>query len=160
MPIALYRVDERLIHGQVTVGWGMRLRPTRYVVVDDALAGAEWEQDLYHLGAPPGVELTFLGTHDALDALAGWQGSPDVTILLTRDLEHMLQLSRGGALDGAEVNLGGLHHTPGRRSVLPYLFLSDSDFARIRELIQAGAEVTAQDLPGSPRTPASRILEG
>ncbi|NIV57363.1 MAG: PTS transporter subunit IIB, partial [Actinobacteria bacterium] len=51
MPIVLHRVDERLIHGQVVIGWGHQLRPDRYVVVDDELAASDWEQDLYRLGA-------------------------------------------------------------------------------------------------------------
>ena len=47
MPIVLFRVDERLIHGQVVVGWGSKLRPDRFLVVDAALATSEWEQELY-----------------------------------------------------------------------------------------------------------------
>ena len=52
MAIVLFRVDERLIHGQVVVGWGTRLHPNRIVVVDDDLAVSPWEQDLYTLGLP------------------------------------------------------------------------------------------------------------
>ena len=44
MAVLLYRVDERLIHGQGVVGWGTRLHPNRIVVVDDELALSEWEQ--------------------------------------------------------------------------------------------------------------------
>jgi mannose/fructose/N-acetylgalactosamine-specific phosphotransferase system component IIB len=53
MPIVLFRVDERLIHGQVVVGWGGPLHADRIVVVDDAIAGSPWEQELYCLGVPP-----------------------------------------------------------------------------------------------------------
>ncbi|HIC54769.1 MAG TPA: PTS N-acetylgalactosamine transporter subunit IIB, partial [Gemmatimonadetes bacterium] len=49
--IVLFRIDERLIHGQVVIGWGHQLRPDRYAVVDDDLADSAWEQDLYRLGA-------------------------------------------------------------------------------------------------------------
>jgi mannose/fructose/N-acetylgalactosamine-specific phosphotransferase system component IIB len=52
VPIVLFRVDERLIHGQVVVGWGERLHMDRIVVVDDELAGSAWEQELYCLGVP------------------------------------------------------------------------------------------------------------
>ena len=34
MSIVLIRVDERLIHGQVIVGWGERLHVKRIIVVD------------------------------------------------------------------------------------------------------------------------------
>ena len=33
VPLVLLRVDERLIHGQVVLGWGSALRPDRYIVV-------------------------------------------------------------------------------------------------------------------------------
>jgi mannose/fructose/N-acetylgalactosamine-specific phosphotransferase system component IIB len=59
MPVVLYRVDERLIHGQVVVGWGARLSPDRIVVVDDDIAASDWEQELYMLGLPPQIEGRF-----------------------------------------------------------------------------------------------------
>ncbi|TVP50255.1 MAG: PTS mannose/fructose/sorbose transporter subunit IIB [Gemmatimonadales bacterium] len=159
MPIALFRVDERLIHGQVTVGWGIRLDPVRYVVVDDLLAGSEWEQELYRLGTPSGVEVRFLGVADAVAELARFENMNGVTILLTRTLPAMAQLAEGGAMEGREVNLGGIHHAPGRESVLPYLSLGDAERDSIRALLDAGVEVVARDLPGSAGVGGERFVE-
>lgn len=159
MPIALFRVDERLIHGQVTVGWGVRLDPVRYVVVDDLLAESDWEQELYRLGTPSGVEVCFLDVPAAtaelphLDSLAG------ATVLLTRTLPTMARLAEGGSMQGREVNLGGIHHAPGRNAVLPYLSLGDAERASIRALLDAGVEVVARDLPGSAGVGGERFLE-
>ncbi len=158
MPIALLRVDERLIHGQVTVGWGGRLHPTRYVVVDDLLVESAWERDLYRLGIPSEVSAEFVSVAEARDRLEEWDRSREVTVLLTRGVEAMLGLARGGRLRGREVNLGGIHHSPGRRKVLAYLFLDPDDEARIHALEAEGVEVTARDLPGSPRTGTDRLL--
>ncbi len=158
MPIALLRVDERLIHGQVTVGWGGRLHPTRYVVVDDRIRESSWEQDLHRLGAPLEASTEFASVAEARDRLQEWEGSSEVTVLLTRDLETMLDLARGGLLRGRGVNLGGIHHSPGRRKVLPYLFLDAADEERITALLAEGVEVTARDLPGSPGTEGDRLL--
>jgi mannose/fructose/N-acetylgalactosamine-specific phosphotransferase system component IIB len=58
-----------------------------------------------------------------------------------------------------EVNLGGLHHAPGREEVLPYLFLGPGDRDRIRELDAEGARVSARDLPASPRRTVEEILD-
>ncbi|HRU38948.1 MAG TPA: PTS sugar transporter subunit IIB, partial [Candidatus Goldiibacteriota bacterium] len=33
MPIVLVRIDDRLIHGQVVVGWAQALRETHIVVI-------------------------------------------------------------------------------------------------------------------------------
>lgn len=158
MPIALFRVDERLIHGQVTVGWGGRLHPTRYVVVDDQIRESTWEQELHRLGAPPEASTEFASVAEARDRLEEWEASTEVTFLLTQDVATMLDLARGGRLEGRVVNLGGIHHSPGRRKVLFYLFLDTADEERIAALTAEGVEVTAQDLPASPRTEADRLL--
>jgi mannose/fructose/N-acetylgalactosamine-specific phosphotransferase system component IIB len=159
VPIALFRVDERLIHGQVTVGWGTRLHAARYLVVDDALATAEWEQDLYRLGAPSDAEVHFLGVSTAAVELAEWDQQAGVSVLLTRDLPSMARLLTESGFRGAEVNLGGIHHAPGRDSVLSYLALGDEERNSIRALLDAGVEVVARDLPGSPGVDAQRFID-
>ncbi|MGD2121530.1 MAG: PTS sugar transporter subunit IIB, partial [Gemmatimonadota bacterium] len=114
MPIVLLRVDERLIHGQVVVGWGGLLHPDRYLVVDSALAESEWEQELYALGVPKGVEVEFLAPAAARERLDSWRESELRSILLTRDLDTVLELSKEGAMEGEALNLGGLHLRSGR----------------------------------------------
>jgi mannose/fructose/N-acetylgalactosamine-specific phosphotransferase system component IIB len=150
VPVPLLRVDERLIHGQVTIGWGSHLRPTRYLVVDDALAQSPWEQDLHRLGTPPGVEVVFLPVDAARDVLPGWLASEDVTIVLTRDLPTMARLADKGPLAGYEVNLGGIHAAAGRERLLPYVSLGDPERVALAALAVEGVRVTAQDLPGTP----------
>jgi len=59
MPVQLYRIDDRLIHGQVVVGWGQPLNIRLIVLVDDDVACCDWEQDLYRMGVPPEMELKF-----------------------------------------------------------------------------------------------------
>lgn len=157
MPISLIRVDERLIHGQVVVGWGGQLRPERYVVVDALVAGSDWEQELYGLGVPEGVEVLFLGPGEAAGHLEDWRTSAIKTVLLTRDIQTMVELSRGGGLRGEEVNLGGLHAKKGRSEVLPYLYLDAEDFDGLRVLEEAGVTITAQDLPGASKVPLAAL---
>jgi PTS system mannose-specific IIB component/fructoselysine and glucoselysine-specific PTS system IIB component len=158
MPIVLNRVDERLIHGQVVVGWGSQLRPDRYLVVDSMLATSQWEQELYTLGLPDRIGVEFLAPGPARDALAGWRESELRSVLLTRDLSTVVELARGGRLEGEVLNLGGLHSKSGRVEVLPYLFLDASDRLALRELAEEGVRISAQDLPGSPRITLESLL--
>lgn len=159
MGILLLRVDERLIHGQVTVGWGSALHPDRYVVVDDRLAGEAWEQEIHALGVPEEAEARFRDVASARGELAELRADTVGTLLLTRDLDHMVRLAAGRALAGETVQLGGLHHAEGRREVLPWLFLDAGDRERIRTLEGEGVRVVAQDLPGTPPIPAARWLD-
>jgi mannose/fructose/N-acetylgalactosamine-specific phosphotransferase system component IIB len=158
MPIVLYRVDERLIHGQVVVGWGNQLHPDRFVVVDDDLAGSTWEQELYALALPPEVEAIFATVPHARDHLPEWRQGDARVVLLTRDLGTMLQLAAGGTLSGEPINLGGIHFAPGRDSLLPYLYLSAAERGDLRRLMDEGAIVSARDLPGTRRVDAEQLL--
>lgn len=158
MSILLYRVDERLIHGQVVIGWGSELHPRRYLVVDDELATSEWEQELYALGLPSAVEVLFASVADGREALAGWREDDCPSVLLTRDIESMLALARDGDLSDVSINIGGIHHGPGRTDVLGYVYLSTEDRAALRELAGLCAEITAQDLPASQKVPLDTLL--
>lgn len=158
MSIVLLRVDERLIHGQVTVGWGARLSPGRYLVVDDVLATSEWERDLMALGVPSDAVSEFVTVAEARERLDEWDEGPERVVLLTRTVHAMLRLARKGRLAGREVNLGGLHPAEGRTQVLPYLFLGPKERRQIRELEAEGVRVTAQDLPGAVRRRARELM--
>jgi len=158
VPIVLFRVDERLIHGQVVVGWGERLHIDRIVVVDDELSGSEWEQELYCLGVPPSMIAVFHTVQDARERLPGWREGGERVAVLVRDLTTLSRMAEGGALSGQEVNLGGIHHSERRDRVLPYLFLSGEEREELRRISDSGAVITARDLPSSRAVSAQELL--
>jgi PTS system mannose-specific IIB component/fructoselysine and glucoselysine-specific PTS system IIB component len=159
MPIVLHRIDERLIHGQVVVGWGGELHPERIVVVDDDLAGSTWEQELYAIGLPPEVTAEFTTVENARARLPQWRISRERVFVLTRDAATMAAFARGGLLRGQEINVGGLHHSPGRRQALPYVFLSAAEEDALRDLAAGGAEVSARDLPTTRAVELEQLLQ-
>ena len=159
MGIVLTRLDERLIHGQVVLGWGSQLRPDRYLVVDDDLAASDWEQELYRLGAGD-TDVVFSTVAEARERLVEWRESPLRSVLLARDVATLRRMAGGGLLRGQPVNLGGLHHGSGRRQVLDYLHLSDDDVAGLAALESEGAQIWAQDLPDAPKVPLRSLVGG
>lgn len=159
MPIVLLRLDERLIHGQVVVGWGGPLHADRIVVADDDIAASPWEQELYCLGVPPEIEASFAAVDEARARLPGWRDGPSRVIVLVRDVTTLERLAEGGALQGEEVNLGGVHHAEGREPVLPYLHLSGEELAALRRVGASGARVSARDLPATRGVPLEELPE-
>ncbi len=159
MPIVLFRVDERLIHGQVVVGWGERLNMDRIVVVDDELSASAWEQELYCLGVPPTVDAVFATVEEARRDLEHWRDDPRRVVVLVRNVDTLRRLADGALLDAQEINLGGIHAAPVRQRVLPYLFLSDEERDALRSIARSGARVSARDLPGSRAVPLDELLE-
>jgi mannose/fructose/N-acetylgalactosamine-specific phosphotransferase system component IIB len=160
MSVVLFRVDERLIHGQVVVGWGSQLHAERIVVVDDDLASSRWEQELYELGLPTETQSEFTTVAAARDALPQWLRNSQRVIVLTRDISTMLRLARDGLLRESDINIGGIHHAPGRRRVLPYIYLSAGEESALRQLAEIVAHVSARDLPGARSVDVEHLLHG
>ena len=64
------------------------------------------------------------------------------TVLLTGDIDTMAALHQAAPGVVRRINLGGIHHRPGRRERLPYLYLTDEELRTLVGLEAAGAEVT------------------
>lgn len=156
MTVALVRVDDRLVHGQVVVGWGRPLRAAFVAVVDDALATSDWEQELYRMGAPDDLPLEFVSVADARTRMPAWEADPRPGIVLLGDVATATALAAAG-VRLAKLNLGGIHHRAGRTERLPYVFLTEDEWRALATLAAAGVQVTAQDLPSSRAVPLMEL---
>ncbi len=134
------------------------MRPERYLLIDDDLASSEWEQDLYRLGAA-GVEVSFSTVEDACPLLAEWRAARKRSIVLARDIGSVRRLTGVCDLSGEELNLGGIHHGPGREEVLNYLHLTEQDMHDLRAISAAGLRVSARDLPDAHRVGLESLLK-
>jgi len=155
--IRLYRIDDRLIHGQVVVGWGQPLDIGFIVLVDDNVASCDWEQDLYRMGVPPEMEIFFADVATAARDHDSYVRDPRPGIVVTGDVSTMDRLVRAtGAI--AEVNVGGLHYRAGRAQKSRYVFLTADEEHELRQLAALGVRVTAQDVPAARVVPLEEVL--
>lgn len=158
MPIALYRIDDRLIHGQVVVGWGQPFDLRFIVLVDDDVAASEWEQELYRMAVPPEMEVTFLSVADAVGRLASYNARRERGVLLVGSVSTMERLVARAGGEIPAVNVGGVHHAAGRIGHLRYVFLTDAEAQGLRRIAAAGVDVTAQDVPATRPVPLDEFL--
>lgn len=158
MAVELYRIDDRLIHGQVVVGWGQPLGLDFIALVDDDVAGSDWEQELYRMGVPPEMDVYFATVTQACIEHAKWRDDPRTGIVLTGDIDTMARLVEA-CPEIRAVNLGGIHHREGRTMRLRYVYLSPDEEAALRGLAEQGTEITAQDVPSARPIPLQDVLE-
>lgn len=152
MSVVLTRIDDRLIHGQVVVGWVQALHARRIVLVNDEVCRNAWEQELYALGVPSSLQVQFASVDEAAERLPEWQADRTRTILLLADVESMVRLSdRTDQI--ATVNVGGVHDGDGRSQRLTYVYLTDAELGQLRALSGRGIRVTAQDVPTAKPMP-------
>ncbi|HMS03810.1 MAG TPA: PTS sugar transporter subunit IIB [Gemmatimonadaceae bacterium] len=159
MGLLLHRIDDRLIHGQVVVGWGQPLNLRFLVLVDDDVAGSDWEQELYRMGVPPDVSVHFHTIAEMTTAYATYAADPRPGLLLVASVDSMRRLVTAAPAIRS-VNLGGVHHADGRTQRLRYVFLTAAEEQVLRDLQADGVEVTAQDVPATRPVPLADVLAG
>ena len=152
MTVVLARIDDRLIHGQVTAGWSPKLHPTRIILANNFIAADPWQSRVYASSVPPGIKVSVLSIAGAASLLASQECTGDRAILLTGSAGEMAELVRLGAPLGC-INLGGSHFSPGKVEMLPWVYLDRQDLVALRRLLEMGIKLSAQQVPGGREVP-------
>jgi mannose/fructose/N-acetylgalactosamine-specific phosphotransferase system component IIB len=110
------------------------------------------------MAVPDDVQITFASTAEAIAELPAWSADSRPGIVLTADVATMAALHDAAPALVRRINLGGLHHRPGRVERLRYIYLTDADTTLLRRLGQEGAEIAAQDLPTATAVGLTALL--
>ncbi|OGR86816.1 MAG: hypothetical protein A3J74_06475 [Elusimicrobia bacterium RIFCSPHIGHO2_02_FULL_57_9] len=157
MSLALVRIDDRLIHGQVVEGWIPYLKVDQVLVVSDAAAADEIQITLMRLALPDAIDLEVLPVAEAARHPAF---NPDYlrhVLVLAPGPQEVLGLLEKGAVF-SRVNVGGLHYTAGRVQLGKAIFLSEQDKEALRSISRRGVKLEGRALPGERESDLSPAI--
>ena len=148
--IALVRVDNRLLHGQILETWIPRLGIEEVVVADDEAASSPLAQAAMTLCVPPDLPIRVVPVGGL--PWAELAAAPRKVLVLVRDVAALAAARADGFTPALapRVNLGNVHFGPGRRAVTPSVFLAGPELETLRDLAAAGFEVEARAIPSEP----------
>ncbi len=153
MPVKLARIDDRLIHGQVVLGWVPVVKPDRIVVACDRVAANDWERRFYASCVPPEVRTSFFAVAEAAQQILVEPLAGEQLLVLVESAEDACKLVAGG-IALREVNVGGLHYREGSVELLPFVYVTPEEKTFLRELVKRGVVLSAQDVPSN----AARVI--
>jgi len=158
MPLVLVRIDDRLVHGQVVIGWGNVLHPDRILLCNDEIAASPWERELYTGGDAEGVAVEVLSVEETAQSLVNNRFDDERLFLLVESPKDIVELlDRGVPI--STVNVGGMHHRPGKHQVAPYLFVDEQDRKWFQELRARHVELVGQDVPSGKKLDIAKLLK-
>lgn len=146
MPVALVRIDDRLVHGQVVEGWLKVIRATHIVVASDLVAADETQKALYLLAVPQGIKLSCLSLKDAAHAWTGDAWKKDRVLVLVSSPQDVVTLAEKG-VEITSLNVGGMHYKDGRVQILKAVSVDDKDVVALKALMRRGILLEARPLP-------------
>lgn len=145
--IILYRVDDRLVHGQVVEGWVPLLHAEELAVVSDEIAGDEMLRTIMRFATPEGVDLKVMTVAEAVAYLPGAEKSERKVLLLLPGLAEAVTLTEKG-IKIPSLNIGGMHYSAGKNlSIGKAIFLNDQDCAALKVLAAAGIAIEGRGVP-------------
>ena len=146
--VALVRVDNRLVHGQVLEAWLPALDAHGILVADDEASGNVLARSAMALAIPPGIKFDVLRLRAAADLLRQGGKGPQAarTLLLIRDVRDAVALHEAG-VPIPVLNLGNVHFAAGRKQVSPSVFLDDGEVSALEALATAGTRVEVRAVP-------------
>lgn len=156
MDIQLIRIDDRLIHGQVVVGWVKALEIQRLVVVNDAIAANAMQKTLMEMAVPAGLKVSFHSVGEAVDACKPGGTGERSLLLFSNPIDVLAFLNRGGAV--TTINVGGMHFCEGKRQVSKTVCVNEAEILAFRELKSRGIEMEIRAVPGDMREPLEKYL--
>ena len=149
MKLVLFRIDDRLVHAQVSVGWVRVLSPDLILLADDEVASQAHQIELLALGLPPKIELAVTRLKNAVDTLNRREQDGEKCILLVRGPAQAVEVLDAG-VQVKSINIGGMHFAEGKRKLLPYVYVDRGDVEALEKLASGGTKLVAQDVPGNP----------
>jgi len=152
--ISLLRIDDRLIHGQVVVGWGIKLNPDRYVIIDDDIE--DWEAELYLGCLEDESQGEVVTTQEALERFPEWEKCSQHIVILIKDPFTLKKLT-DTSIKLPEVNLGGLHYLEGKKQFLNCLYLFDDEHDALKCLLDK-CKICYQPLPSDCKVDLRTVL--
>ena len=153
----LYRIDNRLVHGQIISTWMPHLRLKRFVVINDNLPNNALRMKMFRMAIPLAVEFSAMTIEQAGKTLNASLQSDVPTIVLLESIDDAVRLFEQGH-PFTNLNIGNIHHGPGRRSYTPSVFLSDVDIAKLKDLFRRGVRCEIKSLPTQDSMDLSPLL--
>ena len=146
MPIILARIDDRLIHGQVTEGWFAKMRPDVVLVVSDELSSMDWQSELCLAALPASVRGMITSVEEAPRIINELNADSRASYVLFESPRDACRVVKKGA-QITEINVGGMHSKKGKREILDYIFVDEIDSFNLKILQDLGIKLDFRDLP-------------
>ena len=151
--VQFLRIDDRLIHGQVIVGWLPHLDSKKILVVNDRIAQDLMRQEMMGLSVPPHIDLAFSG----LSRVGDHQNAEFSTLVLVSSPADAWRCLENG-LFPEQFNVGGLHAKPGKEEIFAALHIDQEDRNFFQKILAAGVEAVFQPTPQNDPIPMGDIL--
>lgn len=149
MNITLARIDDRLIHGQVTTVWSKVANAQRIIICNDDVYNDEVRRTLLRQAAPPGMKVNVVNLEKAVAVYHNPQYQNESVFYLFTNPQDVLTMVQQG-VKIATLNIGGMAWRPGKKQLSKAVSLDQKDIDAFRQLDQLGVILDLRVVASDP----------
>lgn len=146
MPIVLFRVDDRLVHGQILEGWIPSTRAQELVIANDAVAEDNLQKMIMQAAIPYSVNIV-METVEMVGLLLTHQRDRDIRrIVIVESPRDALRLRRAG-LEFDHLNIGNLRTDNAAVCLSKTVMVGEDTLKDLVTIVEEGVRVVIQSVP-------------
>ena len=153
----LIRIDDRLIHGQVILGWAEPLRIRPLILAHDGIAQDQDLKKAIMATVPAHFDFSIKSISDSVSIINNSPSSQHLMVVAESPAAVLALWEHGAVLKS--FNIGGLHFKEDRIKLLPYVSMSRREINQIGDLVRSGIKVCCQDLPSTLPVSWAKLTE-
>ncbi|HOJ00473.1 MAG TPA: PTS sugar transporter subunit IIB [Anaerolineaceae bacterium] len=143
--ISLVRIDDRLIHGQVTTAW-LRVYPADEIIIsNEKIANDPIYKAIFSVAQIPGKEILLLSPDDTVERINAMKPGCKYLIITPTPVDIVTLIDKGLQID--KINIGGLQNRPGTTRLAKVVYAKDDEIAAFKALQTRGVEMEVQMVP-------------
>jgi len=141
-----FRIDNRLVHGQVVEGWLPYFDATELVVVNDKLAGDELQQQIMQLAIPGRIRVSFVPFCQVKSLYDHLESKGISALYLLANCRDVLRLIEAGVAVPV-LNVGNMHYGQGKKHLCAHVAVSEEDLHCLQSLRADGIKLDFRCIP-------------
>ncbi|MEI6896787.1 MAG: PTS N-acetylgalactosamine transporter subunit IIB [Psychromonas sp.] len=154
--IVLSRIDERLVHGQVGIQWVGFADANIVVVVDDAVANDQTQQDLMEMVLAEGIAIRFWSVQKTIDNIHRASDKQRILLVCKKPATYVKLIEGGVEIN--EINVGNMHFVEGKKQITKTVSVDSEDIAAFETLKKLSVKTIIQGVPTETATNIFEIL--
>lgn len=155
--IALFRVDHRLLHGQVIYSWLKSIDCNVILIANDNVAQDEVRQQLLKLSAPVDKKLLIRTIEKSTAILRNPKNQPAKFFIITENIHDAWQLTEQ-ITDVEKINIGSIKSSGDTEKVNNAVFLNHQDKIILRKFRQRNILLDVRQVANETVTNIDKFL--
>ena len=158
LQVQLFRIDSRLLHGQVATNWARVLKINRILVASDSVAQDAIRKTLIKQASPPGLKTHIVPIQKVIRINQDSRFDGEKVLLLVESPQDALCLILGGVVV-SRINIGSLSFDNSKKMISDTVAVSRRDIQVFQLLHQHGIQLEIQQVSSDSKKDIWKLLK-